>query len=115
MYGFQQVRDKEEVKKLVTDIKVPEFKPKSGVVIHLNDTEASSANNSSNVSEDDLEALVKKLPKNSNDKVFEIEFEKDDDTNFHIDFIVAASNLRALNYEISTADRHKVFCLTVLE
>jgi ubiquitin-activating enzyme E1 len=109
MYGFQQVRDREEVKKLVTDIKVPEFKPKSGVVIHLNDTEASSANNSSNVNDDDLESLVKKLPKNSNDKVFEIEFEKDDDTNFHIDFIVAASNLRALNYEIQTADRHKVF------
>jgi len=28
------------------------------------------------------------------------EFEKDDDTNFHIDIIHAASNLRARNYKI---------------
>ncbi|KAJ8676883.1 hypothetical protein QAD02_012670 [Eretmocerus hayati] len=35
------------------------------------------------------------------------EFEKDDDSNFHIDFVVAASNLRAANYKIQPADRHK--------
>jgi len=35
-----------------------------------------------------------------------VEFEKDDDTNYHIDFITAASNLRATNYSIATADRH---------
>ncbi len=35
------------------------------------------------------------------------DFEKDDDTNFHMDFIVAASNSRASNYGIALADRHK--------
>lgn len=40
-------------------------------------------------------------------KLTPVEFEKDDDTNYHIDFITAASNLRALNYKIETADRHK--------
>lgn len=35
-----------------------------------------------------------------------IEFEKDDDTNHHIDFVTAASNLRATNYSIPVADRH---------
>jgi ubiquitin-activating enzyme E1 len=35
-----------------------------------------------------------------------VEFEKDDDTNYHIDFITAASNLRAMNYSITPADRH---------
>jgi len=35
-----------------------------------------------------------------------VEFEKDDDTNHHIDFITAASNLRAMNYGIAPADRH---------
>lgn len=34
-------------------------------------------------------------------------FEKDDDTNYHIDFISAASNLRAENYKITPADKHK--------
>jgi ubiquitin-activating enzyme E1 len=36
-----------------------------------------------------------------------VEFEKDDDTNHHIDFITACSNLRAENYKIELADRHK--------
>ena len=35
-------------------------------------------------------------------------FVQDDDTNFHMDFIVACSNLRAENYDIAPADRHKV-------
>jgi len=37
-----------------------------------------------------------------------VDFEKDDDTNHHIDFIAAASNLRASNYSITNADRHKI-------
>lgn len=40
-------------------------------------------------------------------KLTPVEFEKDDDTNHHIDFITAASNLRAANYKIEQADRHK--------
>jgi ubiquitin-activating enzyme E1 len=36
-----------------------------------------------------------------------VDFEKDDDTNHHIDFITAASNLRARNYAITEADKHK--------
>jgi ubiquitin-activating enzyme E1 len=35
------------------------------------------------------------------------DFEKDQDMNFHIDFIYAASNLRAFNYRIRQASRHK--------
>eukprot|EP00753_Platysulcus_tardus_P002769 PLAT11883.1.p2 GENE.PLAT11883.1~~PLAT11883.1.p2 ORF type:complete len:1075 (+),score=593.60 PLAT11883.1:102-3227(+) len=42
------------------------------------------------------------------DKVTAADFEKDDDSNHHIDFITAAANLRALNYKIETAARHKV-------
>ncbi len=33
------------------------------------------------------------------------DFEKDDDSNFHIDFINAAANLRASNYQIKNCDR----------
>ncbi len=36
-----------------------------------------------------------------------VDFEKDDDSNYHIDFITACSNLRAENYKIEQADRHK--------
>lgn len=38
-------------------------------------------------------------------RITPIEFEKDDDCNQHMDFIVAASNSRATNYSIEPADR----------
>jgi len=41
------------------------------------------------------------------DDILPAEFEKDDDQNFHIDFITACSNLRARNYRITEADRNK--------
>lgn len=37
-----------------------------------------------------------------------IVFEKDDDSNFHIDFLAAVSNLRARNYKIQEEDRLKI-------
>ncbi|CAM9877514.1 unnamed protein product, partial [Sphacelaria rigidula] len=36
------------------------------------------------------------------------DFEKDQDLNFHIDFVSAASNMRAWNYRIKEASRHKI-------
>jgi ubiquitin-activating enzyme E1 len=40
------------------------------------------------------------------DEINAAEFEKDDDTNFHIDFIHNCANLRAVNYQIQTNERH---------
>jgi hypothetical protein len=40
-------------------------------------------------------------------KLEPLDFEKDDPWNFHIDFIAAASNLRASNYGIKRCDAHK--------
>lgn len=40
-------------------------------------------------------------------KLILIDFEKDDDTNQHIRFITACSNLRAQNYDIEPADFFK--------
>lgn len=53
----------------------------------------------------ELEAIVKGGV--TKDGVTPAEFEKDDDSNFHIDFINAAANLRATNYEIKNCDRNK--------
>ena len=38
----------------------------------------------------------------------QLEFEKDDDDNFHIDFITATANLRAINYGIKTGSKMQV-------
>ena len=48
-------------------------------------------------------AVVSQLSK----QIEPADFEKDDDSNRHIDFIVACSNLRAENYGIEPADRSK--------
>lgn len=41
------------------------------------------------------------------DSIAAADFEKDDDSNFHIDFINACANLRARNYKITECDRNK--------
>jgi len=63
------------------------------------------------VDEDALNVMLGALPNPTSVhglKLSPVEFEKDDDSNFHMDFIVATSNLRAENYDIEPADRHKV-------
>lgn len=41
-------------------------------------------------------------------KVQATEFEKDDPTNFHIDFVSACANLRARNYKLNEVSKLKV-------
>lgn len=109
MYGISQLRDRSKVAELASAVEVPAFEPKKGVKIHTNDAEAQNAQNSNYEGEnvDDLIAKIRKSIGESTIKLNPIDFEKDDDSNFHMDFIVACSNLRAENYSIAPADRHK--------
>lgn len=50
-----------------------------------------------------LEAGASDLPPGY--KLNTIEFEKDDDTNFHMDFISSLANLRARNYQIPEVEK----------
>ena len=107
VYGIPQVRDKSAVAAMVVNVVVPEFTPKSGVTIAVTDSQLQMSNG--NV-DHDIGAIQKELPDREevkNLRLTPLEFEKDDDTNLHMDFIVAASNLRAANYKIPPADRHK--------
>uniref|UniRef100_A0A8C1J1N7 E1 ubiquitin-activating enzyme n=1 Tax=Cyprinus carpio TaxID=7962 RepID=A0A8C1J1N7_CYPCA len=105
-YGLPGSTERSALTKLLQDIKVPEFVPKSGIKIHVSDQELQNANASVG-KRSELKTLLPSTEAASQFKLCPIDFEKDDETNFHMDFIVAASNLRAENYDIPPADRHK--------
>lgn len=101
------------------EIHVPEFQPKAGVTIHENDDQLRADNdrqknleamrkNGAGASETEADQLLNRLPKR--EKMVDIkirphDFEKDDDSNFHMDYIAAVANLRAENYEIQPVER----------
>eukprot|EP00008_Paramoeba_atlantica_P008298 CAMPEP_0201480162 /NCGR_PEP_ID=MMETSP0151_2-20130828/4697_1 /ASSEMBLY_ACC=CAM_ASM_000257 /TAXON_ID=200890 /ORGANISM="Paramoeba atlantica, Strain 621/1 / CCAP 1560/9" /LENGTH=1086 /DNA_ID=CAMNT_0047861931 /DNA_START=42 /DNA_END=3302 /DNA_ORIENTATION=- len=55
----------------------------------------------------DLKGFLDSFDVSSFSPLVVADFEKDDDTNYHIDFIAASANMRAWNYEIDLASRHK--------
>ena len=111
IHGIEQVRDLKKVKEIVDCITVKAFKPKTGVKIKEVDDDESD-----NIGDDD-ELLIEKLTKilrndynalTTNVNLRPVDFEKDDDSNFHMDFITTFSNLRAENYDIAPTDKHNV-------
>ncbi|KAL6923631.1 hypothetical protein FSST1_000905 [Fusarium sambucinum] len=88
---------------------VPDFSPDSNVKIQADDKEPVEEESSFD-DNDEIKKLADSLPSPSSLSGFQlvpVDFEKDDDSNHHIDFITACSNLRAENYKIEPADRHK--------
>lgn len=107
-FGLKGETDRSYFAKVLATVQVPKFTPKSGVKIQANENDPVAA--SQGPDGDQIDKIVKALPTPSSLAGFRLspaEFEKDDDSNFHIDFITAMSNLRAINYGIQPADRLK--------
>lgn len=113
IYGLKEPNATiEDYKKVLDNVEIKPFAPKSGVKIAATDAEAEeeAKNLSGAFDEDEIKKIAATLPEPSTlagYRLNAIEFEKDDDTNHHIEFITAASNCRALNYGIETADASK--------
>ncbi|MCI4375195.1 hypothetical protein PGIGA_G00106540 [Pangasianodon gigas] len=112
IYGIKGSTDHEDMMKILEGVHVPAFHPKSSVTIAVMDEDLKeSMEERKDEDKAKLDELKQKLsslqPASQKCQMFPLEFEKDDDSNFHMDFIVAASNLRAENYDIPAADRHK--------
>lgn len=99
--------------KKVLETYVPEpFAPKVGLSIATTEEEAEKQAKelSGSFEEDEIKRIAATIPEPSNlagYRLSPIVFEKDDDSNHHIEFITAASNCRALNYGIEPADASK--------
>ena len=103
------------IKEVSSKFKIPEFVPKN-IKIKIKDDEPDDPQklsaNEQELEEAELSSLMKELSlydkkKADPEKIHPESFEKDDDTNGHIDFIHACSNLRARNYKIKECDRQK--------
>lgn len=114
VYGLKGETDRAVFLKVLPKIEVPAFEPAQGVKIETDEKKAEEAAKraaSATADADAVHALVAELPVPSSLAGFKLEaheFEKDDPTNFHMDFITATSNLRATCYSIEPADKHKV-------
>ena len=92
-------------------IEIDAFVPSDNVKIETDPKK--TAENAASAAEDDasgldamvaeLAAVVKTLPENY--RLTPIVFEKDDDTNFHMQFIAGFANMRARNYAIGEVDK----------
>ncbi|KAM0717436.1 hypothetical protein Q7P37_007288 [Cladosporium fusiforme] len=109
-YKIQPTSDRAYINSVLDRMVIPEFKPDSNVKIQADEKEPDPNANAPMDDNEALEAIVKGLPQPKSLGDFRLEpvdFEKDDDSNYHIAFITACSNLRAENYKIPTADKHK--------
>ncbi len=111
---FEAVRHR--LRDLAAGVKVTEWQPTSRKAIAVDETEAKQqAEAPANLTDEDeqvVERLLKELPPPlgpdaaaSKGVCNVVDFEKDDDRNFHIDLIHAAANIRADQYKIKTVDR----------
>jgi len=113
MYKIPQVSDPAKFKEILdrASIKLEEWAPPK-----KNITEDESTTTAPAMESDELEAAKKSIIEElgkmcaANKPVVPVpaDFEKDDDSNFHIDFITACSNMRAWNYYIDPTTRHQV-------
>mmetsp|Transcript_6972 Transcript_6972/g.20372 ORF Transcript_6972/g.20372 Transcript_6972/m.20372 type:complete len:1034 (-) Transcript_6972:1236-4337(-) len=97
---FQQAAD---------SYQTPEFQPRSDVKIET-DPKATNKYSSSFDDASVVETLLKQLEPISGElppkfRLCPIPFEKDDDTNFHMELITSLANLRARNYSIQEVDK----------
>ena len=107
-------RDPAVLKPILAGVTVPDFVPKRGLKIASTEAEAKEQGGAAAAAGGGLDVdaqcdkILSELPppgELAGFRLSPVEFEKDDDA--HMDMITACSNLRARNYKITEADKHK--------
>lgn len=98
--GLDDHFTREELVQMIANYKPAQFVPKD-IKIASNDSEIEKV----------ADSEYKQIPVGARTDFKPVyvsqEFEKDDDTNWHIDWVNAASNMRAMNYSIPSVDRQQ--------
>lgn len=102
------VRNREEFERLVLglELRVPAWAPAGGEA--KVDTEEEAAEKADPAAIEALKAELGTATVAGLQPCQAHDFEKDDDTNFHIDFLTVGTNLRAANYDIKRSERAHV-------
>jgi len=107
-FGLDYCLDINKIKAISKAVNLPKFELKK---ITISEEGKEEPVQSTDEDEDVIKKTVEKLKGFSfkGEKNMRVtEFEKDDDSNFHIDFIAAVANLRARNYKLAEAGRLKI-------
>ncbi|AYV78571.1 MAG: ubiquitin-activating enzyme E1 [Edafosvirus sp.] len=108
IFNQEIISDKKQIIQILKKFKIPEYVNKNTKISATEEDE--KQRQKEEIENLDASELINSIPKiklSDTTILKPLEFEKDDDTNFHIEFITATSNLRALNYNIETIDKHK--------
>ncbi|XP_045903034.1 ubiquitin-like modifier-activating enzyme 6 [Micropterus dolomieu] len=104
----------EAVTRILSDVKIPEYRPAEKCIVTDETAKKPDQIKMPLSSEEEREAITQLEQAIATDSVTAerlqmnpLQFEKDDDSNGHIDFIASASALRARMYSIEPADRLK--------
>ncbi|CAJ2633015.1 unnamed protein product [Trifolium pratense] len=105
------VKNPRKVADAVDRVIVPDFQPKDGVKV-VTDEKATSLSTASFDDANVINDLIIKLERCRTNltptfRMKPIQFEKDDDTNYHMDVIAGLANMRARNYSIPEVDKLK--------
>uniref|UniRef100_A0A3B3YPT2 Ubiquitin-like modifier-activating enzyme 6 n=1 Tax=Poecilia mexicana TaxID=48701 RepID=A0A3B3YPT2_9TELE len=102
------------VSRILSDVKIPEYRPSEKVGYTDETARKPDATKMPLSSEEEREAIAQLEQAIDANKVTPeglqmrpLQFEKDDDSNGHIDFVTSASSIRARMYSIEPADRLK--------
>jgi len=106
-FGIEPVTNLDQVRGYCAKIQeAAEWKPPAKSNINLKEDAKVEASDDDVEAVDQLKKYFRSLDLSKYKPLKVSDFEKDDDTNFHIDFITACSNLRAWNYRIKQSTRH---------
>eukprot|EP00573_Skeletonema_grethae_P012771 CAMPEP_0201693020 /NCGR_PEP_ID=MMETSP0578-20130828/5745_1 /ASSEMBLY_ACC=CAM_ASM_000663 /TAXON_ID=267565 /ORGANISM="Skeletonema grethea, Strain CCMP 1804" /LENGTH=1238 /DNA_ID=CAMNT_0048178481 /DNA_START=27 /DNA_END=3743 /DNA_ORIENTATION=+ len=109
VWRAEVVRDRSEFQAVVDKLKLEQsiWEP-SGDKVDLSEGDNEEESGDSGEDDEKLKGELYKVDTSKLQPAQPQEFEKDDDLNFHIDFLTAATNMRSWNYDIKASPRHTV-------